>query len=184
MEPYIEAVDDWIKRHSAQSWTAVDLGCGDFQVGSRLFDRFDRYVAVDIVPSLIEAHRSNPAYQGVDFRCVDAIADSLPEGDVIFVRQVLQHLSNQEIAEILPKLKKFRYAIVSEHLPSEQTLRRKNLDKVHGGEIRLVKGSGVYLDAPPFSLEYCTAELLLEVSGFDRPVAGGVIRTTCYNFTP
>jgi len=182
VEPYLEMVSTWARDHEAAGLRALDLGCGDFQIGSRLFPLFGQYTAVDIVPALISMHQANPAYEKVTFRCVNAIEEELPAADVVFVRQVLQHLSNEEILHILPKLRNFKYALISEHLPSATRFRTKNADKVHGGGIRLKNGSGVYLEAPPFSLQCVESTLLLEVPGGPDVERDGIIQTTCYRF--
>jgi hypothetical protein len=52
VDPYVENV----KRFFASLPTkkkAVDLGCGDFRVGSRIVDSFDSYTACDVVPELV-----------------------------------------------------------------------------------------------------------------------------------
>lgn len=182
IRPYVEVIGRWVRETGGEKFTAVDLGCGDFHVGSKIFPLFDRYVAADIVPAVIEAHQKNPDFNSVQFVCVDAIEDELPAGDVIFVRQVLQHLSNDQISKILPKITKFKHAIISEHLPSGDRLKGRNFDKPHGGGIRIKQGSGVYLESPPFSLKPLESQVLLEVPGCQPPDPQGPIRTTWYRF--
>ena len=80
----------------------VDLDCGDFHVGSRLRCLCSGYVACDIVEPLIAFNAKTFEGLGVDFRTLDLTKDELPSGEVVFVRQVLQHLSNDDIARALP----------------------------------------------------------------------------------
>jgi hypothetical protein len=75
------------------------------------------------------------------------------------LRQVLQHLSNAEIQQILPKLNKYQYLIVSEHIPEGEFV--ANVDIISGQGIRLKKQSGVDLLAPPFSLMVTDQKQLL-----------------------
>src|SRR6516162_5167246 len=65
---------------------AVDLGCGDFNVGSQLVGSFRELTAVDVVPELIERNGRNFAHLGVVFRCLDIVNDDLPAGEVAFLR--------------------------------------------------------------------------------------------------
>ncbi len=180
VDPYIDSVTRWAEAHDGQNLTALDLGCGDFHLGKRIFPHFGKYIAADIVPILIENHRRNHIAANLEFRCVDGIDEDLPQADVVFIRQVLQHLSNAQILKILPKLLQFKHAIISEHIPSPAKLKVKNLDKVHGGGIRLAQGSGIYLEDPPFSLKALDSSVLLELT--HGPDAGreGVIVTTHY----
>ena len=84
----------------------------------------------------------------MNFVHLDAIKDVLPDGELCLVRQVLQHLSNDQISIILEKLTKFKFVLISEHHPAE--LYQYNIDKPAGAAIRAYKGSGVYLEKPPF----------------------------------
>jgi SAM-dependent methyltransferase len=115
--PYVPAVQQFLSEFPKPP-DVVDLGCGDFHVGRQLRNRCGRYTACDIVPELIR-HNSDKFGNRlkVDFRCVDIIAEPLPEGHVVFIRQVLQHLSNEQIGQVIPKLQSFRYWVVTEHLP-------------------------------------------------------------------
>jgi hypothetical protein len=71
------------------------------------------------------------------------------------VRQVLQHLSNAEIAAILPKLEKYRYVYISEGQPLVLE-GPPNPDKPVGHGVRYDwetgRGRGVELNLPPWSL--------------------------------
>ena len=111
----------------------------------------------------------------VDFRVVDITHDPIPAGDVIVVRQVFQHLSNEQIVAALEKIvSSCRFLVVTEHLPRSK-LFRPNLDKPTGPDIRLRINSGVVLTEPPFNLQATREEVLCEVAEY-----GGRIRTTLF----
>ncbi|HEY8962054.1 MAG TPA: class I SAM-dependent methyltransferase [Luteolibacter sp.] len=178
--PYADAVKGWMSEHGDSEWTALDVGCGDFNVGGRVCGLFRRYMAVDVVPALIEMLKSNgPA--NVEFGCIDAIDQPLPSADVIFIRQVLQHLSNAQISQMVPKIRKFKHAVITEHLAYEVGPDSWNLDKVHGGDVRVSRGSGVDLEKAPFEIKPSAARILLEVPAGDSRKEG-LIRTTWYRF--
>lgn len=163
-ESYVRLVRAFIEERGIHS--VVDLGCGDFRVGRKLIDGIERFVGVDIVQSLIERNRS--AFPGVEFARRDLTTDELPPAELALLRQVLQHLSNAEIQRVLQNCRQYRYLIVTEHLPAAP--RVLNLDTPHGPDIRLREGSGVFLEAPPFSLRTTT---LLQVPW----ATGEVLRT-------
>ncbi|MFN5513605.1 MAG: methyltransferase domain-containing protein [Cyanobacteriota bacterium] len=77
------------------------MGCGDFQVGQQLLPLCSSYIGIDIVKVLIENNNNKFKDTKASFLCLNIIEDDLPTGDVCFVRQVLQHLSNAEITKIL-----------------------------------------------------------------------------------
>ncbi len=155
--PYCDSVRAFIQTKNIRH--IVDLGCGDFEVGSRLTASDLRYTAIDIVPDLVEYNRKRFADMKVEFKCLNIIAAELPTGDLCLVRQVLQHLSNAEILRILDKLRAYKFAIVTEHVYAGPGW-RPNVDKPHGPGTRIPTQSGVFLDAPPFC---CDAQILVEL---------------------
>lgn len=179
VSPYIASVRRELERMGAAAMTAVDLGCGDFCVGQQLASSCGRYIGVDIVKPLIERNRMTFGGDRVSFQHANLVEDELPQGDICFVRQVLQHLSNVQILAVVPKLARYRWSFITEHQPSIARLRQTNIDKPHGGDIRVSRGSGVFLDQPPFDVPPNRYRLLLEVPGTPLPggVDAGVIRT-------
>lgn len=171
---YVDAVCSFLATF-ARKLDVVDLGCGDFFVGARLRPSCGAYTACDIVPKLIAFNRTKFADLDVVFRTVDLIADALPVGDVVFIRQVFQHLSNSQIAQAIPKIRAaYRFLVLTEHLPGTPNF-VPNLDKQPGIGVRTGAGSGVVLTRPPFDLAPLDERVLCEVEEF-----GGVIRTTLY----
>jgi SAM-dependent methyltransferase len=180
---YIAAIGRLSDLEGFRGLRFLDLGCGDFRIGSSLVPLAGHYTAADIVAPLIEHHQTHYHGPPVDFQVVDMIDGPLPDADVCFIRQVFQHLSNSQIAKVLPKLGKFRWVFITEHLPSDERTAVPNLDKVHGTDIRLMRNSGVYLHLPPFAIPQGQLATVLEVSGhgFDGGIAEpGVIRTLLY----
>jgi hypothetical protein len=171
---YVEAVGRWAAGFD-RPLDAVDLGCGDFSVGSRLRGHFGAYRARDIVPEVIAADRERFADMNVDFGVLDIARDPLPPGEVALVRQVLQHLSNDMILAALPKLvAAYEHLIVTEHLPAADRF-PPNLDKPTGPGIRVTRGSGVVLTELPFGLRPVEALVLCDV-----PWPDGRLLTTAY----
>jgi SAM-dependent methyltransferase len=171
--PYVEAVAEFLSSLPRPP-RVVDLGCGDFNVGSQLRSYCSEYVACDIVQSLIERNRVKFSELDVDFRVLDIASDPLPNGDVVFIRQVLQHMSNAQIQALLPKLRPFRWAVITEHTSSDPGF-VPNVDKPPGPGIRVPHGSGVVLGAPPFNL---VARSEREICVVHCPI--GTIRTLVY----
>jgi SAM-dependent methyltransferase len=156
--PYVEAVTKFL-RALPHPPSVVDLGCGDFHVGAQLRPYCGRYIACDVVPALIERNKEKYAAEQVDFRALDIIESDLPAADVVFLRQVLQHLSNAQIAKIVPKLYRYKFLILTEHVPAPPGF-EPNHDKPTGGGIRVPQGSGIVLTEPPFLLKIKSASLL------------------------
>jgi SAM-dependent methyltransferase len=172
--PYVSAVRTFLLKQRRPS--VVDLGCGDFHVGIQLIECSTRYIACDIVASLIERNKSKFKHPNLEFCRVDAIDDVLPTADVVLVRQVLQHLSNDQVLRILPKLKNFRFAIITEHIPGFDNF-TANLDKDTGADHRVNFGSGLVLTEPPFNLKAKSISKICEVKEH-----GGIVQTLLYEF--
>jgi SAM-dependent methyltransferase len=174
VEPYVAALKKFLSSLS-QRPDVVDLGCGDFFVGSQIRSYCNRYVAGDIVEPVIRANAEKYQALDVDFRVIDLTKDELPAGDIVFVRQVLQHLSNDAIAAALPRLvSAYRHLVLTEHLPKTGSF-KPNIDKRTGPDIRLGFNSGVVLTEAPFNLKPREETCLCEVEE-----NGGVIRTMLY----
>lgn len=141
--------------------SVVDLGCGDFEVGKTLRLNGVRYIGIDIVDALIKRNHDTYSDARTSFACLDIVKDPLPHGDLCLIRQVLQHLSNAEIASVLHKTKQFRYVVITEHYPARLT-GQPNLDKPHGPDTRVYDGSAVFLDLPPFNVSPGSMTLLLD----------------------
>lgn len=167
---YCDAISNFVADH--QVATVVDLGCGDFRVGQRINCPSITYIGIDIVASLIEQLNRTFGSETTAFRHLNIVEQIPPDGDLCLIRQVLQHLSNSEIEQVLHNVQKYAHVIITEHVPLFP--KRVNLDKPHGPDTRLVKGSGVFLDKPPFSLK---VETLLDVPvGRDEVIRTVLVR--------
>lgn len=171
--PYVESVVRFLQEFPGKP-DVVDLGCGDFSVGSQIRHACGRYIACDIVDSVIESNRDTFAHLGVDFRVLDLTVDDIPRADVVIIREVLQHLSNGSILAAIPRIAaSCRFLVLTERLPRGDTFPH-NLDNRAPG-IRLDADSGVVITSPPFSLQALQERCLCEV-----PASSGVVRTMLY----
>lgn len=160
-EVYVDAMVPIIAAHLSElnsNATIVDLGCGDFWVGASLLERLPsvKYIGCDVVPEVVEYNRKTFGSNRIEFRLLDIVSADLPIGDICLVRQVFQHLSNQEIARTLPKLQKYRHVYVTESQPIVRE-GKINPDKPTGPDIRFDRttgrGRGIELDQFPYNLD-------------------------------
>jgi len=171
---YVKAVESFVASLEKKP-NVVDLGCGDFVVGSKFRNLCEGYIACDIVESVIKFNREKYKTLSVDFRVLDLSTDPLPPGDVVFLRQVLQHLPNDVIQRAIPRIaSKYKYLVLTEHLPDTEGY-VPNVDHPAGPDVRSVLGSGLILTLPPFNLRVMEERVLCEV-----PDPSGVIRTNLY----
>jgi hypothetical protein len=148
--PYVDWVARFVIDHKIN--TIVDLGCGDFRVGRRICNAVEaNYIGVDIVPALIAHNEAQFGDGRISFKLGDIIEDELPNGELCLIRQVLQHLSNEQISQVLANCSKYPYLAVTEDVYNGPTA-RPNLDIMHGPDNRLFQHSGVFLDLEPFAI--------------------------------
>jgi hypothetical protein len=130
----------------------VDIGFGDFTVAKCLLRdvKFATYTGMEIVPEMVEAAK---AYEGPFVRVMQGnILDvDPPVGEICLIRQVLQHLSNAAVRQIVDKLLS-AYPVV---IASDQIRGRRNTDMESGMGIRKF---GLFLEKPPF--DYAVEELV------------------------
>ncbi len=151
---YESFVVSFLERHVALA-SMVDIGCGDFQVSKRVLERLNRpinYIGCDIVRPMIAHHAQVHGGPGRAFAVVNAVEADPPAGDVVVIRQILQHLSNAHISSVLDRARRlYKVAIISESLPVPDGA--PNLDIAPGIATRIALKSGVYIDKAPWSLE-------------------------------
>lgn len=112
-------LDDMFKTGKIAS--IVDLGCGDLS-WMPLTDIFRRgyYTGVDIVPSVIEENQKRYGSAKKHFKQVNIVTDALylPPADLYLIRDVIFHLTRQEILSLFGSLcqnkpVKFSYLVVT-----------------------------------------------------------------------
>ncbi len=79
----------------------LDAPCGDFHWMRQVALGVARYVGVDIMTAVIEAHQARYRRPDRTFLRADLLHGELPRCDAVFCRDLLPHLSFQEIAAVL-----------------------------------------------------------------------------------
>jgi SAM-dependent methyltransferase len=92
-----------LKSLSTQS--LLDVGCGDFTWMKEIPFPF-RYTGIDIVAEVIAANAKLYCSKQRSFLTLDATRDPLPMSDTILCREVLFHLSFQDIQRLLENCRK------------------------------------------------------------------------------
>ena len=114
-EFYIDRLEEIINNPDYNIQIIHDIGCGDWEF-SRLINWNDKqYVGWDIPPDLID--RNNELYKTNNINFINSCCSpgNIPfESDLVILRDVMQHWTNEEIEEILPSiLKNNKYVLIS-----------------------------------------------------------------------
>ena len=147
INPYITEISKFLSQ--VESNTIVDLGCGD-QCWKN-FVPTKKYIACDVSNVILNKIKYN-SFSNLEFKFLDLSEDPLPKGDVCFVRQDLQHLSNENINKFVKNKfrKSYKHIVVTEYLTQNDNF-IANLDKSVGANTEHMVGSGVVLHEEPFN---------------------------------
>jgi SAM-dependent methyltransferase len=151
---YVAFLEEFLMARDIRS--VVDMGCGDWQFSKDIRWGAARYLGLDVVGPVIRKNRRKYAKDGVSFRLYSGNPMDLPTADLLIVKDVLQHLSDQNVMEFLPYLRRFKYALITNCVnPKGPTENRDTQD-----------GGFRYLDLrlPPFRVEAS------EVFTFTHPI--------------
>lgn len=77
--------------------TLLDLPCGDFHWMQHVDLSGINYIGGDLVSELVKRNQAKYAREGVEFRKINLVKDSLPAADVILCRDCLVHLSFDDV---------------------------------------------------------------------------------------
>ncbi len=108
---YRRFIEQFIRDRQIKS--VVDYGCGDWQF-SRLIDWGDiQYLGLDVVDSLIDHHQKAYGRHNIRFHALDGEPSQLPHAELIILKDVLQHWSQQTIMSFMPGIAKYRFALIT-----------------------------------------------------------------------
>ena len=95
---------------------------------------------------------------------MDIVVDPLPDGELCIIRQVLQHLANDDISEVLREAHKYRLVVTTDtQFRGDEAPSNRDILPFHG--TREVFSQGLRLERAPFNEKI---ELLLNHSAGDR----------------
>src|SRR5207302_753558 len=93
--------------------SVVDFGCGDWQFSQLIDWSATQYLGCDIVPSVVAENRRRFERPNVKFVELSGDHVDLPTADLLIVKDVLQHWSNDAVLGFVPTLKRYRHVLVT-----------------------------------------------------------------------
>ncbi len=126
--------------HRLNTKVLLDVGCGDFN-WMREIEVGCQYIGVDVAQSIIDLNVRNHSAKNRSFCVLDATKDSLPRADTVLCREVLFHLSFQDIWSLIRNI---RSSGVSNLIATNDVSTSFNAD-ILSGDFRLLN-----LHKPPF----------------------------------
>ena len=113
-QKYIDFMNDFLKNHTDVS-SIIDLGCGDWQLHKHINLNNQQYLGIDIVEKVIKVNKKKYGKPKINFLCNNFLEDKIPNADLIIVKDVLQHLSDDNIKAFLNNIKnvKYKYLLIT-----------------------------------------------------------------------
>ncbi|HSX13489.1 MAG TPA: class I SAM-dependent methyltransferase [Chlamydiales bacterium] len=147
-KPYMDFLRDFLRTHQIES--VIDIGCGDWTFSQHLDWRNIHYLGVDVVKSVIESDIEKFSKPNITFMQADILSTSLPSADLLICKDVLQHLTYEDISLFLQQLSKYKHCLITNDYGSiyiEGQRIRENSD-ISTGKYRPID-----LTLPPFNLK-------------------------------
>lgn len=143
--------------------TYVDLGCGDWQIMRLIkIPENKKYVGVDVVKSVIDNNKKEFSQKNIDFQKISGDFANLPRGDILIVKDVLQHLPREMVWNFIDKvLPHYKYALITHDTYEDIKEEDVNRD--------ILPGHFTYFDLthPPYNLK--NLQLILTYSNEGGP---------------
>lgn len=116
-EPYRRVLAEILGASDVGS--VVDVGCGDWQLGSLVDWSGVDYLGLDVVPEVVERNGARFGSRGVRFSVLDGRQEALPAGDLLLAKDVLQHWPNADVSAFLGRaLAQYRYCLITNDVES------------------------------------------------------------------
>ncbi len=109
---YRQVLEELLRAHEVRS--VLDIGCGDCQCFALIRWGGVQYTGIDIVPGLVANLNQHWGSANVHFVHGDVLAmQVLPPADLLIIKDVMQHWTDEEILGFLPTLDHYRLALVT-----------------------------------------------------------------------
>jgi SAM-dependent methyltransferase len=124
--PYCKFIEDFLRDNQIQS--VVDAGCGDWTLLQPINWRAVRYLGVDIVKPVIEKNQTQFASPTCSFLHADITEADLPSADLLICKDVLHHLTDNQVAALFKQFPKFKFCLVVTNTdPTTHTSQNKTI---------------------------------------------------------
>jgi SAM-dependent methyltransferase len=107
--PLIKLLNRFLAENAIAS--VVDFGCGDWQFMSKINLGGRSYIGLDVVDDLIDVNRSRHGSRDVIFARTPMDLTLLPTADLLILKDVLIHLPNDFINDLIRQFGKYKFII-------------------------------------------------------------------------
>jgi SAM-dependent methyltransferase len=116
---YIVFLQDFIKANRIT--TVVDAGCGDWTFSKEIKWGNVQYLGVDVVKNVIDEDINKYSAENIHFQQIDILKDPLPPADLLICKDVLMHLTNDDIVDFLERNKQYKHYLFTNNVDFESS---------------------------------------------------------------
>lgn len=129
--PYMDFLSHFITFNDVRS--VVDIGCGDWTFSQHMNWDHVQYWGIDVVRSVIEKNQKRFVDKNIYFIHGNSLEIELPSADLLVCKDVLQHLSHEDIDTFLRKIRKYKHCLITNDIYPNQ-----NNKPIVSGDYRFV----------------------------------------------
>lgn len=116
-EEYVRYLSEFLKSNKDIN-SILDVGHGDWKMWPRgYFDKYN-YTGVDTAHQIVEECKREFSGDNIKFIEGDFLEIELPKSDVLLIKDVLIHLSDEDILRSLKKIRDFKYSLITTDIKS------------------------------------------------------------------
>lgn len=99
---YMKLLHNTINDYQIKS--VCDIGCGDWSFSKMIDWNGIDYLGIDCVQSVIDNNINNYQGQSINFKCADAVSETIKGYDLILLKDAAQHWEDKDIREVITQL--------------------------------------------------------------------------------
>jgi hypothetical protein len=142
---YMNFLQKFLKEHHIRS--VVELGCGDWEFSQHVDWSGITYRGYDVVRSVIERNHKKFSTSTITFIQGDATQIDLPSADLLICKDVMQHITNEDVLIMCAQFPKFKYCLITNDALPDTVLNPNDKLNTRGGHRTLD------LSRPPFNIQ-------------------------------
>ncbi len=102
--------------------TVVDVGCGDWTFSKEIHWGDVHYLGVDVVKSVVDEDGAKYGSENIHFQHMDILQDELPGADLLICKDVLMHLSINDVLLFLSKTYKYKHCLLTHNIGEDASV--------------------------------------------------------------
>jgi SAM-dependent methyltransferase len=172
---YIEFLQKYLKKHNIKS--VFDIGCGDWQLAKNINWSYGdnkriNYIGGDVSSYIIDKNIQKFSDNNTRFTIFDITNNDIPDVDLVIIKDVLQHLSNETVLIAMKKLKKCKRVLIINDTNNLSAF--NNFKNINNGDFRCIdinqkpfklshhkKYKEIYYYRPSFQYKYIILAILI-----------------------